>query len=397
MSGMPIRILHIISGLNTGGAETVLHRLLSKIDQNTFYSEVISLTDIGTIGKKIKELGVTVKALDMKRGVPNPYYILKIIKIIKEMKPDIIQTWMFHADLIGGIAGRLSGSNPIVWNIRNSSLNDGKIKRTTQWTIAACAKVSHLIPHKIIIVSEKAKMDFIKAGYDKNKIRIVYNGIDTNLFKPNSQAKEIFCKEHVVPEDCFLIGLIARFDPQKDHYNFIKAAHLVSREYPSSYFVLCGEGVVWENTNLVHWINEFDLKNSFRLLGNCENIEQITASLDLAVLTSSYGEGFPNVLAEAMACGVPCVSTNVGDAKTIVGNTGIIVPPNNSEALSNAISNLLAIKESERKKMGLKARQRIENNFSLMNMVKKYEGLYKDINYSNNFKGSIYGKNFVRS
>lgn len=374
-----IKVLHIISGLNIGGAETVLYRLLSNLDKNIFESQVISLSDFGPIGNKIRTLGIYVIALGMRRGVPNPLYILRLIILLRKIRPDVIQTWMHHADLIAGIAGKLSGPVPIIWNIRVSSLDKSKEKCTTRWTVKLCALLSHFVPNLIISVAESAKRDAINQGYDGRRIITIPNGVDANIFKPDSQSKRKVRKQLNVPVTSTLIGLIARFDPQKDHQNFIRAASLVWRNFPEAYFLMCGDDVKWENRELNDMILRAGLKSNCFLLGRCDDIPLITASLDIAVLSSSYGEGLPNVIIEAMACGIPCIATDVGDSALIVGNIGKIVPKKNPKLLALGIIELLSIRNYQRIRLGKMARERVLKYFSIERMVASYEKIYKNI------------------
>jgi glycosyltransferase involved in cell wall biosynthesis len=372
------RVIHIITGLSTGGAEMMLYRLLKATDQNYFMPEVISLTDIGTIGEKIRSIGIPIRALGMKRGQINPAYLLKLVKWIRENRTDIVQTWMYHADLIGGIAGFLSGV-PVVWGIHNSTLIPGYSKKITIWTAHLNAYLSQLIPKKIISCSQKAQDVHVRIGYDRNKMCLIPNGFDLTAFSPNLLTRQRIRLELNINDDEFLIGLIARFDPQKDHANFVKAAQILSEKFPKSKFLLCGNGVVWENGELACMIDSHGLKDQFCLLGRREDVTDVQNALDLATLSSSFGEAFPLVIGEAMACGVPCVVTDVGDSGYLVGEAGIVVPPNNPEALANAWREVSLMGKDARKHLGVLARKRVENNFSIDKITHMYHQTYINI------------------
>jgi len=372
-------IIHIITGLNTGGAETMLYKLLFNIDRTKFEPMVLSLTDIGSIGKKIEKLGISVKALGMKRGVPDPRYVFRLAAILKKEKPDLVQTWMYHADLIGGLAAKLVRNIPIVWNIRHSNLDPEGNKKTTILTAKTCAKLSKTIPKKIICCSEASFKVHSELGYKEEKMIVIPNGFDLDAFKPDDGARYSVRRELRIPDDAVIIGVVARFDPQKDHKNLIDAAGVLCRTYENIYFILCGDRITNDNKQLTKWIQEYNLQTNFYLLGRRTDVARITAAFDIASSSSSYGEGFPNVVGEAMACEVPCVVTNVGDSAYIVGDTGIVVSPKNPLAMAKAWEKLIKLPAEERKILGKLARKRIEDNFEINSIVNQYEALYNKI------------------
>lgn len=373
-----IKICHIITGLNTGGAEMMLYKLLSHMDSSSFKTKVISLTDIGPVGNKIEKLGVPVQALGMKRGFPDSLKVLQLANWLHKERPQVIQTWMYHADLIVGIAAKLAGTIPVVWGIRQSDLHPQRTKRTTIWTAKACAWLSQILPERIVCCSISAQNVHARLGYEANKMLVIPNGFDITDYKPNPLARNSVRQELGLSHDTILIGMVARFDPQKDHQNFIRAAALVHTDFPNVHFLLCGDNVTWENHKLVGWIDEVGIRNYCHLLGRRDDIPRIMAALDIASLSSS-GEGFPNVVGEAMACGIPCVVTDVGDSALIVNDTGRVVPPQNSKALANAWIELVQMEPEERNKLGKLARRQIKENFDLKEIAKRYEALYKEV------------------
>jgi len=369
-------VCHIITGLNAGGAEMMLYKLLSAVDQSGFSFEVISLTDIGPVGEKIQALDVPVRALGMDREVPNPLAVLKLAGWLRRSRPVVIQTWMYHADLIGGIAAKLTGGVPLAWGIRHSNLEPQGNKCSTIWTARVCAKLSRHLPARIVCCSEASRQAHTALGYTAGKMVVIPNGFDLDLFRPDITARLTVRQELEIPDNALLIGLVARFDPQKDHGNFVKAAAMLHRQKPTTHFLLCGDGVDWDNNLLAQWIDAAGLHSYFHLLGRRQDIPRLLAALDIASSSSSFGEGFPNVIGEAMACGLPCVVTNVGDSATIIGETGIVVPPNHPEALAHGMLRLLSLPNGERKARGMAARKRIEDNYALESIVKQYEEFY---------------------
>lgn len=371
------RIIHIITGLSTGGAEMMLYRLLVSSDKSKFDPIVISLTDIGPIGEKIKSLRIPVVSLDMHKGKFNPYYLAKLVFLVGKYSPNIIQTWMYHADLLGGLAGFLLNV-PVVWGIHNSTLLPGASKRTTIWTAKINAKLSYVLPKRIVSCSNKAYWGHIDEGFSESKMCVIPNGFDITVFCVNSIARDYIRSELEISDNEFLIGMIARFDPQKDHGNFVESAKILTKVFPNCRFLLCGDNIDWNNKELSQMIYSNGLEKHFYLLGRREDVNAIQASLDIATL-SSFGEAFPLVIGEAMACGIPCVATDVGDSAYLVGSSGIVVPPKNPQALANAWQTILEKGKDERIALGNAARKRIEEHFSIQKITAMYESLYMDI------------------
>lgn len=357
----------------------MLYKLLSVQDRVLFKSEVVSLTDIGPIGKRIRQQGILVRCLGMRRGLPNPSAVLKLAMWLRHSKPDVIQTWMYHADLVGGIAAKLAGDIPVIWGIRHSNLEAGSNKRSTIWTARVCARASRWLPTKIICCSNASRQVHTAIGYAPEMMVVIPNGFDLDTFRPDPGARISVRRELGVQNETPLIGLIGRFDPQKDHHNFVMAAARLQSHQPAPHFLLCGDGVDTQNDVLNRWILQAELTERFHLLGRRGDISRLVAGLDIAASSSSCGEGFPNVIGEAMSCGVPCVVTDVGDSAMIVGDTGYVVPPRNSEAFADALNKLLSLSPQARMDLGQQARRRVKKNYSLSDIVQHYEALYRDV------------------
>lgn len=373
-----MKIVHIITGLSTGGAEMMLYKLLSRMNSDEFESEVISLTDAGPVADAIRLLGIPVHALGMKRGSPYPFALIKLALLLRKRKPDLVQTWLYHSDLVGGLAAKLAGINTIFWSIRQSNIDADSNKRSTIWVAKACARLSSWLPEKIICCSHAALESHLALGYCKEKMLVIPNGFDLDAFKPDQESRKSVRKELDLDEETPLVGLVARFDPQKDHRNFIQAAGL-TRKYDSSvHFMLCGDGINAENVQLIQWIKVERLEAYFHLLGIRSDVSRLVAAMDVAV-SSSLGEGFPNVVGEAMACAVPCVVTDVGDSALIVGEDGYVVPAKDPKALAAAINELLQASHEFREELGKKARLRVKNNYSLDSVVKKFEAVFRGV------------------
>ena len=373
----PVHVMHIITDLDTGGAEMMLYKVLSQMNDERIQAEVISLQDIGLVGEKISRLGIKVRALGMNRSFPNPLAVMRLARLLRQSAPNVVQTWMYHANLVGGLAAKIAGNLPVVWGIHHSNFDVHKTKRRTLLTMKAGALLSGRIPRKIICCGEVPRRVHIEMGYDAKKMAVIPNGFDLNDFQPNPLARVAVRKELGIPTDAPLIGLIARFHPKKDHRNFIRAAALLALTHPYVHFVFCGDGVTKENRELKDWLVEARIENRCHLLGIRSDIPRVTAALDIATSSSSYGEGFPISLGEAMACGVPCVATNVGDSGHIIGTTGVTVAPQDPFELSQAWTFLLQLDKPARAKLEISARARIAENFNLPSIVNKYETVYE--------------------
>ena len=371
-----MKIVFIISGLRVGGAETMLLKLLNNRDRRRFNPVVISLTSKGEIGPRIEKMGICVHALSFDRFFSIPLKFLRLLRLLQNIKPEVVHTWMYHADLLGGLAARIMGIRSLIWCVRNSDLSYEFSKRSTLFVIKICAKLSNLLPCKIISCSDRARAIHIDAGYCKEKFKIIPNGFDLIDFSPDASSSASIRRFLGLGGDALIVGLFARLDPQKNHIGFIEAAVEVEREIPNVHFLLAGLRVDYENIQLVREIEKAGLTNCFTLLGHRNDIPTLMASLTLLVSSSSWGEAFPNVLGEAMACGVPCVVTDVGDSAAIVGDSGRIVPAGNMTALAGSVIYLLRLSEKQRIKLGLLARQRVSENFEIVDVVRKYEDLY---------------------
>lgn len=377
------RIDFIISGLGGGGAEKMMFKLLSKIDRTTFAPRVFSLTSHHEITptwvKQYAEMTIPVAVLGMHRRRPNFGKIAHLIAAIRKNRPHIVQTWMYHADLIGGISAKLAGSYPVVWNIRHSNLDANLHKQMTILVARTCARLSRFLPEKVICCAEVAKTIHAAIGYDPAKLVVIPNGFDLEVLKPESGAHGRLCRELGIAEESLLVGLVARFDRQKDHRGFIRAATAVKSAIPAAHFVLCGDDVTWDNRDLAEAVAASGAGAAFHLLGHRGDVQSLNAAFDVACSSSSGGEGFPNTIGEAMGCATPCVVTDVGDSARIVGATGRVVPAKDAAAFAQALCDLLQLPPEARRELGRKARERIQVNFSLDAVTRQYESLYLDL------------------
>ncbi len=370
-----MRLAHIITGLDTGGAERMLLRLGERLHPD-FEQSVISLTGAGPVAEELRAAGVEVVALGMSPSRPNPLDLWRLTQLLQRWKPDVVQTWMYHADLVGGLAARLAGIRAVAWNIRNNDLSPEKTSPRTRALVGWLARLSGWLPARIVCCSEAARRTHVALGYADDRFQVIPNGFDLRRFSPNPEARAGVRAELGLPPEAPLIGLIARFDPQKNHAGFLAAAGSLHRQSPDVHFVLAGRDVVPGNRPLLEWANAAGVSAVIHLLGERQDIPRLTASLDLATL-ASWGEAFPNVLGEAMACGVPCVATDAGDAALIIGDCGRVVPREDMTALAAAWLELLELPATQREALGNAARERIARHFNLDGIADRYAALYR--------------------
>lgn len=375
----PYRILHVITGLQMGGAEMALYRLVSTLDPKLFQHVIISLTDDQPVGGLIRKSGFPVISLGFHSGSFDPRIFFQVRNEIIKFKPDIVQTWMYHADLVGGLAAKLAGSYPVVWNIRHTITEKGSLKTSTYRIVKINAWLSHFIPAKIICNANTGKETHLALGFAAGKLLVIENGFDVSRFTPVQALKENVRIELGLPKDSCLIGMAARYNPQKDHTNFIRAAALLFQKRQDVHFLLWGNNVDGANPELTGLIKSLNLQERVLMLGLRMDTPRLLSALDIAALSSVDGEAFPQVVGEAMASAVPCVVTDVGDAAFIVAGTGRVVPPRDPEALANAWDDLLSLPVLERSALGKAARERIKSLFSLEKTTRQYTQTYQDI------------------
>jgi glycosyltransferase involved in cell wall biosynthesis len=367
--------MHVITGLDMGGAEMMLLKLLSA-SREYWQSIVVSLKDEGMIGPSIAKLGVPVECLHLRPYAPNPARFLSLFSLTRRFRPQVIQGWMPHGNLAASLTQFTSRiAAPVIWNVRMSlDVVDGE-KLTTLGLIRLGAFLSRH-PAAIVYNSLSGAKQHEKRGYRGAQSAVISNGFDCEVFRPDEDAHYRIRKQLGLESSAILIGLVARLHPAKDHIGFLKAASLVSTMHPESRFLLVGKGLAASDPALNNLISQLNLTGRVLLLGERTDTPQLTQGLDIACSSSAY-EGFSNSIGEAMACGIPCVVTDVGDSAYLVEDTGLIVPPGNPKALAHSIGQLIDAGSAKRKELGMAARRRIESEFSLPKVARRYEDLYK--------------------
>ncbi|WIY52440.1 glycosyltransferase [Devosia sp. YIM 151766] len=377
ISAMSQPFVHIITSLSDGGAEAVLFRLVAFHDPQNHV--VISLSGKGKYGPLLERCGVKVHYLNMPRGRLTFGGLRKLFSILRRERPHVVQTWMYHANLVGGLVARLTGCRKVFWNIRHADLTPGAYGRGTRLVSRLCARLSRFVPTGIVACAERARTVHIAEGYDARKFTVIPNGYDIARFRPDAATRDALRRGIGVGPDTVLLGLVGRWNKEKDHSNLLAALSRLAADRRDIRLLLVGTGCTADNAELVSTIAHHGLSGRVIVAGRRDDVPAVMNALDLHILSSS-SEAFPNVVAEAMACGTPCVVTDVGDAALIVGETGWIVPPRDADALAAATARAVETMADAAlwQHRQDNARRRIEDNFSLATMVARYEALWRD-------------------
>jgi glycosyltransferase involved in cell wall biosynthesis len=372
-----MKVVFIITSLPNGGAQSMLFKLLQRLDSR-FAPHVISLTTLGEVGPRIASLGIPIEALEMKSSVVALSDFVRLTGRLRSIRPQIVHTWLYHADFIGGLAGRLAGVPHVAWTIRHGNLDRGKNKRSTLAIVSLCARLSSWVPTSILSCSENARRVHISRGYSANNIVVVPNGFDLDAFRPDESARTSVRCELKIPAQVPLVGWIGRLHPQKNVDGFFDAAAQLHRRLPQVHFLLAGEGLDASNLSVSNATQASGVGEFTHLLGIRNDVPRLMAALDVLASTS-VGEAFSNVLGEAMSCGVPCAVTDVGDSAYIVGDTGRVVAPNDMTGLASRLEELLTLPPAERTALTERVRERVAQYFDIRNVVKQYESFYDQL------------------
>ena len=366
-----MKVIHVITDLETGGAEIMLYKLLHSLRNNAIESLVISLMERGAITEQIEALGVKVETLGLGQGeYPGWHAIKKLKHIVRAFNPDILQGWMYHGNIATTVAvfllGPMRRTVRLFWNVRQTLYDIDSEKTQTRWLIVLGRWLS-FFPHSIIYNSNLSAEQHCNFGYLSKKTKIIPNGFNLQKFRPDKNRRKIFRKELDVSEYTILVGHISRFHPMKDHATLLRAIKHVVEDLSDIdskqevLFLLTGHGVTSELSN----------NKAIRFLGERSDIPKIMSALDIVISSSSWGEGFPNIIGESMASEVPCVVTDVGDSAYIVGKYGRVCPVGDDQCIADSLMRLIENIE-ERKTMGRKARQRIKDNYSINRIKREY-------------------------
>ena len=370
----PLRVAHLITDLNVGGAEIMLARLVGALDPTRVESVVISLASAGPIARRIADAGIRVVELDMKAGTASVPAFYRAVRALGAIRPDVVHTWLYHADLVGLAAGAIDSSPALIWNIRCSELKNPPPK--VRLILRLLAWSSHR-PAAVVFNSHAGLRAHVRLGYHPRRAEIIPNGIATGDFVVSPSARSAARRMMGVSDDVALAGLVARLDPLKDHETFLRAAAAILVRHQAVRFVLVGRGVA-ESAAIAALIRSLALEPFVIRLPEQEDVAPLTAALDLAV-SSSWSEGFPNVLIEAMACGVPCVATDAGDSAPVLDDPDRIVPVQNPAALAAACLRVLQMRPEARRALGERDRARVGRLYTIDAVARRFTELYEEV------------------
>jgi glycosyltransferase involved in cell wall biosynthesis len=373
----PRHILHLITGLELGGAEIMLCRTLEGTDRARFSHSVICLRSRGPLADRLERAGAReVLALDMRGPASGIVGFARLVAWMVRNRPDVVQTWLTHATLIGSLAAWAAGRPPLLWSLHTGNQNPARLSRSIRWMNRLLAPLSHLLPDRIVSCSRAVMDQAVRSGWAADRLSWIPNGTDTAVFRPRKDAGKASRASLGLPRDAPVVGFVGRFTPEKDVPSFLRAAVFLQRSLPEARFVLCGTGLDPRHPALAPALRDSPHPERFVFLGPRTDLPEIYPAFSLFALTS-VSEAAPLCLAEAMACGVPAVATDVGDCRELVGETGRVVPVGAPEAIAAAWSDLLALPDSARTDLAIAARERVLARFSLAGCLERYHGIYE--------------------
>ncbi len=369
----PIRIAHLVVELDIGGTEVMLSRVIRRLDPARYASTLISLLPGGQIESELRGSGIPVICLGVRRGIPDPRAIKRLRGILHDERIDLLQSYSYAPNLIGLFAAKAAGI-PAIWSLRCSKVDFSHYKMSAAISFHLNRLLSRF-PDLIVANSDAGRLYHRSRGYSGGRMIMVPNGFELDRYRMDEDARRRLRRDLGVDDGTVLIGHVARFDPIKDHRTFVAAGGRVCGSRPEVRLVMIGRGVTKDNPALSGWIAAAGVEGKVFLLGQRTDVDKLMAGLDFLV-SSSEDEGFPNVVAEAMACGIPCVVTDAGDSALIVGATGLVVPPRDPAALAAAMERMVDWGPAVRSECGRTARKEIESRFEIGVVVKSFEKIY---------------------
>lgn len=372
-----MRALFLSSGLGVGGAELALERLIPQLQARGVVCAVASLRELGPVGERMRAAGIEVHALGMRPPRPSIAGFVRLWRLVRQFRPDVLQGWMYHGNIAAQFARLAAPSAKICGAIHQTLARPEMDPWTTRAVIRLDAWLSYLAA-RTIYVARSAETQHLARGYSQRAACFIPNGFDTAAFAPDESMRSAMRAELGLMPEHFVFGAVGRFHPVKDQASFLKAAALNAEQAPHARFVMVGEGLTQDNVELAPLLAQPELQGRVQMLGRRDDVPRLMQALDVLVL-SSLSEGLPNVVAEAMSCAVPCVVTDVGDTAWMVGETGWVVPPGDAQQLADGMHAALRADPAMRNARGEAARKRIADHFSIEVVAQAYLSLYEDL------------------
>lgn len=346
--------------------------------RSAFDSSILSLLPPGLLGDQMSAAGIPLDHCGLHGPLSLPRAIARMASKIRARNPDVIVAWMYHAQLAALAGAAIARSKaPIVWNVRHSLHDLSRERRATRAIVRAGALLSR-IPRAIIYNSGVAAQQYEALGYTPTRTTVIPNGFDCKRFRPDEQARSRLAGELGVSPTTLIVGMVARNHPMKDPATLARAVLRASALGADIHLLLVGRGMTAPSDDLARTLGEFP-RSRVTLREHEPEIARLLPAIDIVALSSAWGEGFPNILGEAMASGVPCVATDVGDSRLVVGDTGIIVPPGDTQQMAEALALMARMTAGDRRTLGIAARDRIESHFSISQVTSRYHQLFEQV------------------
>lgn len=382
-----MRVAHVVPALATGGAQMMLAKLLERGEDPT-EQLVVALRPGGGLWGRVEATGARVAHLGLAAGQASPVALLRLAHLLRSWRPDLVHGWMYHGNLAAQLAAALVNWRlPVIWNIRHSLHDLAAEKPATRRVIRIGAPLSRRVG-AVVYNSAISARQHRAHGYAASA-EVIPNGFDVERFRPDARRRAKIRAELGLDETVILVGMIARDHPMKDHATLIEAIAAPTARGIGLQLVLAGEGVDASNQRLMALVHRMGIDRRVHLLGERADMPDLMAALDVAVLSSAWGEGFPNVLGEAMACAVPCVATDIGDCRTILAGHGSVVPARDPAALAAAIDGFAMLPAHRRAEVGAAARRRVVTEYSLSAIAERYGNLYQRVHTMGAISGSF--------
>lgn len=373
-----MRIAHVITALVTGGAQSMLVKLI-EAGRGSHEEIVVSLVPGGGLWDQVAGTGASVFDLGMAPGRPSATALWRLGGLLRELRPDLIHGWMYHSNIAALLAARaMPRRTPVLWNIRHSLHDLAVEKRGTKYIIRAGAWLSPLTSG-IVFNSSLSAEQHRAFGYCGRCIKVIPNGFDVARFRPDEATRRRVREQLGVDSGAFLIGHIARHHPMKDHEMLLAAARTLLDRGENAVIVMAGEGIEESNSCLQQEIATAGMAHNVLLLGERKDMPELMAALDVLVLCSAWGEGFPNVLGEAMATAVPCIATDVGDCSRLLHGLSDAVPVGDVRRLAERLAHLIATPAAERSALGQFGRERVIQQYTMSAIAQQYYRLYAQL------------------
>jgi len=367
-----MKILCFIRSLNAGGAERQLVVTAKGLAERGHKVTVLTFYNGGFYADEIIDSKVQLLSLNKKGRWDLLAFFLRLNSVLRKQAPDVIYSFLGIANVLTVLVRPFISSTRLVWGVRASNMDLGKYDWLTRWSYWVECRLARFAD--VIVANSHAGLEYAVAhGFPEKNIKVIPNGIDTEYFYPDKLAGESLRKVWGVAEDAFLIGVVGRIDPMKGYPTFLEAVAQIKQQYPQLYFVSVGTGEAKFETSIHELATELGLDDVLIWVGQYTDMLAVYNAFDIATSSSSYGEGFPNVLGEAMSCGVPCVVTDVGDSSLVVGDTGLVVAPKDSDALSTAWTAMFLLDKAKLEDLSAAARKRVINKFSVNTLIDSSE------------------------